>query len=522
MTQNITKFLREQGIPIASNYFSNLVKSHPEYPSLLSIVDNLDRLGIKYEAAQITHERLTGIDFPYVLHTTTDGGQYIPIKTKSDFQKYSTEFSSWSGIILKVRPQNFILDSQNSYETKQAKLKRNSNIILLLSVLSILGIVAVMLMGFQTWIFMMSSVFGAILGYLLINKDLGISSGIIDSFCKSGETADCDKVLQSNAANIFGVVKLSNIVLSFFITQLLFLIGLSINPSFQYHTLSFFSILSASTLPIIVLSIYYQYAILKTWCRLCLLVTTVLFVQALVLGDLFMVGKLYFNGSVGFLGLLFCLIFLALVSSLTIIREKLSLLLSQESIINELSRIANSPIVFNSLLKHQISVDQSWQSIEIYTGNPEANIQLIMATNLYCEPCRKKHSELNELIKMFPKDICLRFRFTRTNLESKSSPVRYLLALAGQEGMENKHVEGDELINKWYDSHSFEEFRKSCPFHGGTESGNYGQLEEDHYSWIDDSNVTRTPTVFFNGKLLPKVYSVEMLKSVIPQLILAE
>jgi hypothetical protein len=38
------------------------------------------------------------------------------------------------------------------------------------------------------------------------------------------------------------------------------------------------------TFPIILFSLYYQYFVAKTWCRLCLVVIAILLVQAGVLG----------------------------------------------------------------------------------------------------------------------------------------------------------------------------------------------------------------------------------------------
>jgi hypothetical protein len=54
MEQVVVKYLEYLDVPISKDYFKKCMLSHPDYPSLLSLADTLERLGIDHQVGKLT------------------------------------------------------------------------------------------------------------------------------------------------------------------------------------------------------------------------------------------------------------------------------------------------------------------------------------------------------------------------------------------------------------------------------------------------------------------------------------
>ena len=64
---------------------------------------------------------------------------------------------------------------------------------------------------------------GVYIGYLLVIKQLNIQSGYGDRICSLFKRSDCNNVLESDAAKLFGVFSWSEIGLGYFVTNVFFI-----------------------------------------------------------------------------------------------------------------------------------------------------------------------------------------------------------------------------------------------------------------------------------------------------------
>jgi len=84
MEQIVIDYLTELNIPISGKYCEKLIASHPDYPSMLNIVDTLDRLGIQYKATRIAKERLGNVERPFLLWPSKQSRQPEIVRDKRD------------------------------------------------------------------------------------------------------------------------------------------------------------------------------------------------------------------------------------------------------------------------------------------------------------------------------------------------------------------------------------------------------------------------------------------------------
>jgi len=75
MEQAFADYLTALNIPVSRRYFRKRIASHPDYPSLLSISDTFEQLGIPHGVAHLEKEQLGTLTFPYVLYLEKGSGR---------------------------------------------------------------------------------------------------------------------------------------------------------------------------------------------------------------------------------------------------------------------------------------------------------------------------------------------------------------------------------------------------------------------------------------------------------------
>ncbi|GHV58448.1 hypothetical protein FACS1894182_10820 [Bacteroidia bacterium] len=107
------------------------------------------------------------------------------------------------------------------------------------------------------------------IAYLLVQKQLHTGSKYADKICSLFSKSDCNNVLESKVAKLWGVFGWSEIGLGYFVTNVLILIFL---PFF----VGWLALINILTLPYSVWSVWYQKFKAKQWCTLCLIVQVLL------------------------------------------------------------------------------------------------------------------------------------------------------------------------------------------------------------------------------------------------------
>lgn len=91
MDQVIVNYLKYLGILVSEAYCKKAVLSHPDYSSLLSISDVLQRLGIPCQIGRIEERYLPKVEFPFLIQME-NSGELVQITKRTDFEKNELDF----------------------------------------------------------------------------------------------------------------------------------------------------------------------------------------------------------------------------------------------------------------------------------------------------------------------------------------------------------------------------------------------------------------------------------------------
>ncbi|MCW5909667.1 MAG: thioredoxin domain-containing protein [Cyclobacteriaceae bacterium] len=518
MEKVAAKFLSHLKIPVSKRYVQQLVTAHPDFPSLLSVSDVFSRLGVTHRVTRIQKDQLSELEYPYLLPLDKGRGDILLIDSHESLRKNNDRLEQWGGIVLLADSSKTTSDNDNNI---LYTLERNAKACTLTA-----GIAFILLLGLSqlspfAWInvvLLALTICGLITGYFLFAKELGIAYSAVEAFCNTGKNTNCDAVLKSEVS-LLGI-KFSDAALTYFLFQV-FLLGLAPALSLEIPVVFVLAILSLLTLPIILFSLYYQYVIAKTWCRLCLVVVAILLGQAGILGYAFFAGLITKQGvSLVFVAAVFImgLLLLAIVLLVKYTLERHEKLNQQRSTGN---RIKHNASVFLSFLQKQKQIDDTPFENDMIMGNPNAPIKITMVSNLYCNPCKLKHQVAAQLVATYPESIRLTMRFVKSaNYKVRGlDSLDYLAGawLTHARGKANEQEVTARMLHSWFDLWDLEKFGKKW-FVSEVVRAECKRLAEVHNNWANAAEIRQTPAIFLNGYEMPKEYSIEDFLVMVPAL----
>jgi uncharacterized membrane protein len=518
MEQVVTKYLKSLRVPVSKKYCEKLIRSHPDYPSLLSVSDTLGQLGIPHGVARMQKEHLEPLAFPYVLHMDKGGGEFLVVDGEQDLNSKPGLLNDWSGIVLQAEAPEEIEDDENVAYLAKERAGSFAVVLFVLSVLMMFTAGWVQSFSWPAILLVATAVTGAVLGYLLIAKDLGVKYGAIESFCNTDQSTNCDRVLHSDEAKIFGQFSLSDAVLSYFSAQLIvagLLVPIAGNTVPLWWSLSATGIL---TLPVVAYSLWLQGTKFKTWCRLCLMVAGVLVVQAGLFGWMAASGLFGIDGGNLWAAGLVAGNFLAIGSLVFLLKTRIKEGNEAEQAEASANRVKFNPLVFSHLLLQQPQADCTPFEQEMMIGKSGAPIQITLAASFGCSLCGVAFSDGLQLVSMFSNTfrLVIRFRFFRISMTNPhpSKENMYLLGywLRHISGKSREQTLTAKLIRDWYAFKDKNKFKSLYSFKWNNDEKKIAKVAVKHTKWIEDMRITQTPTFFLNGFKLPKNYSLKDLK----------
>lgn len=505
----LSLWLQRLHIPVSPELIKRQLKNHPDYPSLLSITDTLDYLGIENAAVQIEKDLLHEVTTPFLAHLKTNGGEFVIAGNRDTLEKnFPGFFNNWSGVVVMAEKNPAWKNKENDDFLKKDKLnafKKNTAIIVVL-------LMAVAASVFSPgWIIsslITVALAGLFVSWLIVSKDLGIENAIADKVC--GEEAGCDAIIKSGGAKLPLGLTWSDIGISWFGSLLILLMISSFTESSRGITgLLFF--LSAAAIPFTFFSLYFQWRVAKKWCRLCLLTVGLLYVQfALLLPSLYS-GVLPIIEAKDILTLLTIVLFVS-ISWLTF-KDRFTKKKMWENEALKGLRFKMSEPVFSAMLQKTRVVDvTAWQH-DIQLGNCEAPVQIMVACSPYCAPCAKAHEVLHELLETHNQAFGLTIRFTLiadSKEDKRAEAIQYILQhiheVCANKTQEEKSVYSGMILQEWFKHMNYEIFTAAFP---NRNKINVTSILLQHEKWSKSSDIRFTPTVFINGRELPTGYSVD-------------
>ncbi|MGF7232346.1 vitamin K epoxide reductase family protein [Arachidicoccus sp.] len=450
------RLCRELNVPVTKSKIAKDLQEHPNYPSLLSIKDILNDVGVQSLAlSSVAIERLERLSIPAIAQVkinkqdnfvvitsiTTENVQYFHPTQDELITSSLAEFDQlFTGFILLVEADETASEKDYTIHYREEKRQYFSKLISALAIPAFTLIACILvfmrngIVSLQAIIFTLLTLVGTITGSLLLWYEVDQYNPALQKICSAGKKTNCGAILHSKASKIFGI-SWSVIGFTYFSGSL---IGLLVTGIYQMPNLFILSWLNVIALPYIAFSLYYQAKIAKQWCVLCLSVQGILASQFVVAlwGGFHSFNALHFITASTIVAIIisFIIPFLLVSRLLPALRK------AKESKGNkiELQRLKHNPQVFEALLAKQKGFTESTEGLGITLGNPNATFKLLKVCNPYCDPCAKAHPAMEALLDNNP-DVQIQIIFTANGEENdiKTPPVKHLLAIAEKSEEDN-------------------------------------------------------------------------------------
>ncbi|HEY4111873.1 vitamin K epoxide reductase family protein [Puia sp.] len=339
-----------------------------------------------------------------------------------------------------------------------------------------------------------------------------------EKLCSTGGRFDCDRVLGSSLGKISKNIHLGDVGLAYFIAQSLFLLLESINGK-AADSINILTLPYLFAFALTLASLFYQAFIIKAWCKMCLLVVTIVWLQGLALAAGFGLRK---SGAEGYFlenifegrllaSLLMFVFSVAIASVWFVLKEAILIGVETSAIKKQLILFKGNSRVFKAMIKPQRMINTALWEDDFLLGEREAPIQLTVALNPFCPPCARDYSHILQILAQFPESVCIAIRFlVYPDEENKTTQaVRYLLKAYSVTPAEEQPL----ILERWFAGFSTE---GALP--AGLDPG-HSLLLIKYQQWFAESKITHTPTLFFNGQEFPKLYAVADLRLLIPRLL---
>lgn len=518
-------FVKSLNVKISYTTLKNEIEEHPFYPSLLSISEVLSNFGIQNITAKFEIHKIPDLPTPFLIqikNKESDNNFFSVVRktNKEVIEYYDPQSRKWkiedrNAFILRCTGIALIAEAtQNAGEKKYKDeiLKEKKSLYfqyfaalilpLLVATQGIVGFVNNGNSALQPFAFAVLYLLGSVICLLLILNDIGHHSPAVQAICGSGKKVNCNAVLSSDGAKIFGV-NWSIVGYTYFVGGLIYILILGFNH--KGHLFILWQSNLIGTLYIFY-SIYYQWRIAKNWCLLCLSVQLNLLLIT-IFG--FLAGWHHYTGFSlsDIIGLLTSFIITFITSILLY-----SILVKIKDYRNgklEFQRLKRNPDFLRKNLSEQKAITGKMDDLGITLGNPMARNKIVKVCNPYCNPCSLVHDSVKELLNN-SNDLSIQIIFTATNdsHDTRAYPVRHFLAL-----YENNKVDINDALNDWYHSSdkSYETFAAKYPVESSALSQQNEKIEAMRI-WCDGMGISFTPTFFANGYQLPDTYNIMDLK----------
>ncbi|WP_232815804.1 vitamin K epoxide reductase family protein [Chryseobacterium capnotolerans] len=287
--------------------------SHPNYPSALAFSDTLNFLGVKNDAYQLDKEYWD--ELPEEFIAIVDNAFSLVKKSGSNYAVYSEKAKTLDKEELYKNSTDFVLLFE---KTENAENKTAFNFKpVLYAIFAVILIYSFVFQGLFEAIFNLLSLAGVYISLEIFNQKFGNTSTVIGSICGAApatQTANsCDRIIKQDKTSILGL-KFSDFSLIYFTG--LAVLGLFL-PATAYIVkgFTFVSVLAIGY------SLYIQAFVEKTFCRVCLLIISIL-VGQLVISAFFFQNLSFGIGALLLTVILWALIFSAVMYSNTLLEQK--------------------------------------------------------------------------------------------------------------------------------------------------------------------------------------------------------
>jgi uncharacterized membrane protein len=517
-------YIKAMRIRVTRKSVEDALLTHPDYPSMLSLSDALNKWNVDNGVVKISPVDLLKLNSPFITYLRQDGGIFAFVKAvKNDSVEWMHSQKGWQketfgDFITKWNGTALIAElSAESGETGYPEKRR----IEILGYLGRIGtsvaavITLFMLCYIQLWKTRSDVHLHGVIGLLAVNLlgffacvvlaliQLHPEHQLVRKFCSADGNAGCNKVLESNGSKLAGVLSWSDVGLFYFTS----LITLTFFAMADQDILSAVVLINFFSLPFTLFSIYYQAVVLKAWCRLCLSVQVVLWVSCALAfsstgGAVNFSEQIHKSLPYAGISLLVGLIVTKLLTTYLYVISEL------RKSVRDNRRVKYNKGVFDYLLSLENRMPEIPLDLDrVVIGDRTSDNVITVVTNPFCGPCSQLHGEVQELIRQDPA-LQINFIFTSTNEpdDLRGEFVRRLLAFP--EDMRIQH------LNEWFKLKEKNLSKWNIDTDSPSDKAAYDTVNL-YRAWCQAANIVKTPTIYVNGRELPKVYGLNDIKLIV-------
>ena len=487
-------------LQITKSEFLFQFQSHPNYPSALAFSDTLNFMGIKNDAYELEKEFWQELPSTFITYYK---GQFAIVDNLKGYYKISTDKTEKiTRKELYENTDNFVLLYERVEDVSE-KSKINYKW-LLCFLISLFLIYSLLLFTWHQILYNVFSILGIIISLDVFNRKFGKESLVINNLCGANNISisksGCTKIIDTDKINILGL-KLSDFSLIYFVGILM--LGLFF-PSTEF-VLKFSSL---SSLIVIIYSLSVQIFIEKTFCKICLIIISLLIGQITIASILFQFNfdlKTFLLSSICFIITLFSIIHLN-----DLLKQKEEF--KKSSLIN--LKFKRNYKIFKRELKENHIVFE-FQSSIFFLGNKESNSKISLITNPNCGFCKEAHIMLEKILNKYPNiSAQIRFNYFPDNADNELTSL-----ISAFKNIYDKNGEKDFLraVEFWYIDRNIESFKKKYKSYLNQSNSllDITAMAEEN----KNNDISFTPALVINQYQFPKSYNIEDMFYFIDELI---
>jgi uncharacterized membrane protein/protein-disulfide isomerase len=522
----VYNLLKTLDISATYAHVDKTLQEHPDFPSLLSLVESFPEWGVRTEAVKGEVKNLTKVDFPSIVYLKDKliGEGFVVLESVHDDQAiliYPTEgrksiridefAKNWTGILLRAIPINNTGETNYKAHLKTQRLSR------LRQILTVVGLPVLFLLAFglgltnvgmfSTLISLgLAKVLGLILCIVMVAASLGGQS-IMDSLCPVGRVVNCQRVMQSPAGRMFGT-SMAEWGMLYFAGGLLSLMTILFFGQ-VWNDLFLIGILGLLILPYTVFSIFYQAFVVRSWCWMCIVILGIFWFEFFILYEMTIP---HFMSDLRSISFPFSLLlgFGTITISWISLRHILILANEAENFKTQVSRLRRNPDYIHAQIRKTAETDMGKMPFELEIGPADAKIGLTLVVNPICGYCWEVFDQMDQIINIGQGQIKAKIRFlvrkqdqiqnaTEKKLDHEVS-LR-ILAISEQGDQES----AQNALRTWFakdDLLSEGKFKRWLRQISLSYNHSYDKAESvlaEHLEWATRNMIVTTPTIFLGN-----------------------
>ncbi|WP_284651346.1 vitamin K epoxide reductase family protein [Flavobacterium terrisoli] len=497
----LSSYLKKENIIIDEVELEFQILSHPEPDSILAISDALNFFNIENVVTRVDFSNLEELpnNFLALLHKERKGvelnhiekienDRYILNKNNPQTKSESFLEERWTRIVL-------LANSNNDFPIK----KRNS-FSWLIPVVSFAIIFLCIILSERNSsdkLFVLIPFIGIIFSTSVFKELFGIDNKLVDSFCNITTSTSCKEIINSSKWKVFNYLKFSDLSIVFFASQFIYnILFLIFSEQSGYMLLQ--KNLVIISIPLILISLYYQKFVEKKWCPICISISLLLIFEVLYF---FIVD---FENQILIKDLL-VLIGTGLFVSTTwfFIKNQLLKIKELKEFQYKALRFKKNYDLFKTNLISKKKIELPHNAMQL--GDIESKTIITLISNPFCGHCKEAHQNIEKLLIKSKFKICVQIILkTNFNFESDENKnvFRTLLDIYHQEG----ELKFNEAIKNWYQVRNTQKWLESHHVLNKSELSPIDTTLNDWHKWCSENKIQFTPTIFVNGYEYPQIY----------------